>query len=68
MRPKKTCKWYDACPIKFFYQQGQLDKRWVEEYCFSNYLRCVRYDMEEKGVSHPDHMLPDGTIDKALRF
>jgi hypothetical protein len=27
---------------------------------------CKRYHMEEKGILHPDCMLPDGTIDEQL--
>ena len=67
MRHNDICKWYDVCPLKRFYQQGALDKRWVENYCWGDYLKCVRYKMEEKGSYHPDNMLPDGTVDEKLR-
>ncbi len=67
MDDKKICKWYDVCPIKRFYEYGKLDKKWVEDYCWNNYLKCVRYKMEEKNLYHPDNMLPDGTIDENLK-
>ena len=64
MRHKETCKWYDVCPLKLFYEEGRLDKRWIEDYCLGDYSKCVRYKMEEKGLRHADNMMPDGTIDK----
>ena len=67
MSHRKTCKWYDVCPLKFFYEKNRLDKEWVENYCFDDFLKCVRYKMEEKGLSHPDNMMPDGTIDDKLK-
>ena len=62
MESKKACKWYDACPLKRFYEEGGIDKKWVLDYCFGNYSKCVRYKMEEKGIYHPDNMMPDGKI------
>ncbi|MBN1353198.1 MAG: uracil-DNA glycosylase [Candidatus Omnitrophica bacterium] len=67
MSHKKTCKWYTACPLKFFYEKSRLDKKWVEGYCFGDFLKCARYKMEEEGLSHPDNMMPDGTIDRRLK-
>ena len=67
MRHKKTCRWYDMCPLKLFYEQGCLDKKWVEEYCLGDFSNCVRYKMEEGGLSHLDNMMPDGTIDERLK-
>ncbi len=67
MASKKTCKWYDVCPLKRFYEEGSLDKSWVENYCWGDYLKCARHRMEEEGSYHPDNMMPDGTIDKSLK-
>jgi hypothetical protein len=61
------CKWYPVCPMKIFYEQKLLDARWIDLYCFGNHEACVRYQMEESGQPHPDNMLPDGSINKALR-
>ena len=66
MNHKEVCKWFDACPLKRFYEQGKLNKKWVEGYCWSDYLRCIRYKMEEEDSYHPDNMMPDGTIDEDL--
>lgn len=63
----KECKWYPVCPLRIFYEQGKLDKRWTELYCKGSWLNCIRYQMEENGESHPDNMLPDGSIDETLR-
>ena len=52
--------------MKRFYERGLLDKKWVERYCFGDNKQCVRYQMEARGESHPDTMLPDGTIDARL--
>lgn len=62
----KECKWYPLCPMKFFYEEGKLDKKWIELYCKGDWESCVRYQMEENNELHPDWMLPDGTIDKKL--
>lgn len=63
---RKICKWYNLCPIVYFVKKGKLDKKWVENYCLRGGKNCKRYEMEEKGIPHPDNMLPDGTIDKSL--
>ena len=62
----KECKWYQVCPMKKFYEQGKLDKKWIELYCKGDWDNCVRYHMEENGKSHPDNMMPDGSIDYSL--
>ena len=61
------CKWYPSCPMKRFYEEGRLDRKWVELYCKGDWESCIRYQMEENGKVHPDRMLPDGTIDERLR-
>ncbi len=66
MSRRDVCKWYNVCPLRLFYKQGMIDKKWVENYCKGNYLECVRYKMEEEGIYHPDNMMPDGTIDDNL--
>ena len=62
----KDCKWYLVCPLKKFYEEGKLDKRWIELYCKGDWESCIRYQMEERGKPHPDWMLPDGTLDEKL--
>ena len=62
----RKCKWYTCCPMKYFYEDGRLDKKWIEQYCKGDWEKCVRYWMEERGEPHPDEMLPDGTIDENL--
>jgi hypothetical protein len=66
MEPERVCKWYSLCPMKFFYEQGKLDEKWIKDYCHGNYSICVRYQMEEEGTYHPDNMMPDGMIDESL--
>jgi len=67
MSHKEVCRWFEVCPLKRFYEQGRLDQKWIEDYCWGKYPRCVRKKMEETGVYHPDNMLPDGTINEELR-
>ncbi len=62
----KECKWYQLCPMKTYYKQGRLDKKWIDVYCKGDWDSCIRYDMEESGQPHPDNMLPDGSIDETL--
>lgn len=61
------CKWFSSCPMKRFYRQGRLEKKWIELYCKGDWKSCVRYELEEKGEPHPDFMLPDGSLDENLK-
>jgi len=58
-----ACKWYTVCPLRRFEAQGILDDKWTNEYCDSdnNWKNCKRYQMEDRGIPHPDHLLPDGS-------
>ncbi len=62
----KICKWFQVCPMKMFYERGQLDKKFIDFYCKDNWNTCIRYEKEEKGIYHPDNMRPDGIIDEHL--
>jgi len=62
----ENCKWYPVCPMKRFYEEGKLNKKWVELYCKGDWESCIRYQMEERAAPHPDRMLPDGSIDERL--
>ena len=64
---KKVCKWYQCCPIKYFVDQGMLEKEWVENYCLIGNKKCIRYQKEENGEFHPDNLLPNGEIRKELK-
>ncbi len=66
MFKNKTCKWFPVCPMKFYWEEGKLDKKWIENYCKGNWKSCIRYQKEENGIPHPDNMLPDGTVDDGL--
>jgi hypothetical protein len=61
------CKWYRVCPMKTFYENGQLDRKWIDNYCRRDWNKCLRYMLEETGQPHPDNMLPDGSLDKKLK-
>ncbi len=61
------CKWYTVCPMKRSYENGTLDRKWVELYCKGDWKSCIRYKMEENGEAHPDWMLPDSSIDIVLK-
>ncbi len=63
----QDCKWFPVCPMKWFYEMGKLEKKWIELYCRGNWKNCIRYKMEEQGRPHPDWMLPDGSMDKNIR-
>ena len=62
----KDCKWYPVCPMKRFYEEGKLDKKWIELYCKGDWESCIRYQMEERNEFHPDWMLPNGSLDEKL--
>lgn len=52
--------------MKRFYEQGRLEKGWIERYCKGDYKSYVRYRMEERGEPHPDNMLPNGELREDL--
>lgn len=52
--------------MKKFFERGKLPKKWITHYCMGDWESCKRYYMEENCISHPDWMLPDGTIDEKL--
>ena len=60
------CKWFSVCPMHHFYNEGKIDRKWIELYCKGDWESCRRYQMEENGIWHPDNMLPDGSIDESL--
>ena len=62
------CKWAAMCPMKWYFEKGRLDRRWIELYCHGDWEACIRYQKEENGIYHQDWMLPDGTIDENLRW
>ena len=59
---KKTCKWFEVCPVKRMYEEGRISKKWILKYCMRDWTKCKRYQMEEKGIPHSDNMLPDGSF------
>ena len=61
------CKWFSVCPMKYFYENGKLDKKWIDNFCKDNWKTCIRFKMEENGEYHPDWMLPDGSFDDKLK-
>jgi hypothetical protein len=54
--------------MKRFYEQGLLEGEWIRLFCKGDYRSCVRYHLEEKGEPHPDNMLPNGKIDRKLKY
>lgn len=62
-----VCKWYSICPLHRFYERGMLDRKWIDVYCKGDWETCERYKMEEQGSTHPDWMLPDGSLNFDLK-
>jgi len=50
--------------MKYFSDNGMIEKKWTAYYCKGDWESCVRYWKEENGEYHPDEMLPDGSIMK----
>ncbi|MCD6344997.1 MAG: uracil-DNA glycosylase [Anaerolineae bacterium] len=57
----QQCKWFPVCPMKRLYEEGRLEYSWIARYCQGNWESCVRYQLEERGIPHPDTLLPDGS-------
>lgn len=52
--------------MRYFYEAGKLDEKWVDLYCKGDWRSCVRFQKEQKGEYHSDAMLPNGEIDAEL--
>ncbi len=64
-----ACPWYSVCPLRRWERLGRLDEVWAQTYCKTadHWRNCRRYQFEEKGIAHPDDMMPDGRIDESCR-
>jgi hypothetical protein len=69
MSEKKICRWYDQTSgMKRAYDQGKLDIKWIEDYCWNAGEGCVRKRrFETEGYVSPDYVLPDGAVDENLK-
>ena len=47
--------------MKRLYEEGRLEHSWIARYCQGDWESCVRYQLEECGIPHPDTLLPDGS-------
>ncbi|MBN1502167.1 uracil-DNA glycosylase [Candidatus Woesearchaeota archaeon] len=57
-----ACKWNNVCPLRRLEQQSKISADYKKEYCESeeNWKNCVRFKLEEQGISHKDSLMPDG--------
>ncbi len=62
LKGRKHCKWFEVCPVKFMFEEGRISEEWILKYCFGDWTKCKRYQMEEAGIPHSDNMLPDGSF------
>jgi hypothetical protein len=53
--------------MKRFFQQGKLDKKFVDTYCFNDWKSCKRFQLEEQNIPHPDNLRQNGIIDEKLK-
>ena len=64
-----TCPWYSVCPLRRLEREGRIGCSWARDYCktMDRWRNCRRYELEEKGIPHPDNMLPNGKIDESIQ-
>ena len=66
---KSLCPWYDqTSAIKRAYDKGEIDQKWVENYCWNGgkgYVRKKRF--EEEGYVSPDYVMPDGSVNERIK-
>jgi len=41
------CKWFLVCPMKRFYEEKRLDKKWIELYYKGDWKSCGRYQQNK---------------------
>ncbi|MEA3400003.1 MAG: uracil-DNA glycosylase [Armatimonadota bacterium] len=66
---RDLCRWYnETSAIKRAYDQGLIERKWVEDYCWNGGEGCVRKPrFEQEGYVSPDYVLPDGTVSEKLK-
>ena len=52
--------------MKVYYEDGQLEEKYITSYCKGDWSSCIRFQKEEAGIPHPDNMRQDGSIDENL--
>jgi uncharacterized protein YodC (DUF2158 family) len=69
MGMKQLCKWYnETSGMKRAFDNGMLDKKWIEDYCWNDGKGCIRKKrFEEEGYVSPDYVLPDGSVSEKLK-
>lgn len=69
MAKANFCRWYnETSGVKRAYDLGLIDRKWVENYCWSCGGGCIRKKkFEEEGYVSPDYVLPDGTISEKVK-
>jgi len=48
MEKIKTCKWFPVCPMKFYWEAGKLDDKYIKDFCHGDWLSCVRYQKKKR--------------------
>jgi len=46
------CKNFLIFPLRKFEEKGLITTKWRKKYCEKDFLKCVRYQEAEKGISH----------------
>lgn len=66
---KKFCRWYDeTSAIKRAYDEGKVDRKWIENYCWNEGKNCLRKKkFEGEGYVSQDYVMPDGSINEKLK-
>jgi len=59
---KVKCKYFSICLLRKFEKNHQIDNTWRKQYCQGLFTKCRRYLDSKQKISHPDNMLPDGSI------
>jgi hypothetical protein len=69
MKKKDRCVWYnESSGVKWAYDLGLIDRKWVENYCRNDGKGCIRKKrFEEEGFISPSYVLPDGTISERVK-
>jgi uracil-DNA glycosylase len=56
------CRYFSCCPLRRFEESGEIGETYKRRFCEGEFEKCVRFKMEEKGMPHPDRLMPDGKM------
>ncbi|MDK2944504.1 hypothetical protein Y696_01895 [Mesotoga sp. H07pep.5.4] len=60
------CISYYECPVVRAYENGKINREWIEMYCEKDWTECARFRLDDLLSVSTDFVLPDGSVEERL--